>query len=924
MEEINGVILSPNCKTCSVVLNSPGNNPFDELWKNTKDTTMSEQINRRSSIGLPSDFFEIGRRSLSFRDFDGGDFGKESMGILPPDFGRDSLGFMNLSNTVIGRESLGILQINALRDSLSFRRESLGILNLTDFRRESLDLGRESLGILNMKSPDLNFIDEDKKLPDILLTTINDSNDHPGDTLNTALLYLHSRKCSSASSTTSVNPSFNSRSLEGPSRIYSLSSMKSFEDTNKSDIFNKAFCNTFEYSNSTYSNSHVVSSIHSPFNKGRLFSPGELHNSPTRIKSLPITLEEDFEALNDKADFKSIVGRQFWTTDRTTRTKTLDRKSFHGILDFNEGETSNDFQDSVFIEGYHIAEKIADGSILNDSTGGEIGILDCTPQPDWPDEINENEDKEKEDLKCNTEIIFKNVDKLLPPPVTDTNNLKFKTSKTESNLSSENGDKINKSEGNNSQSSEKSVSKLIHNISEIAHESNKLSVSRKSQSKSKDAKEILHNLSEILNCTNRSDQQKYEGQNLLSSLANMLSENKSNTKDSSLDDSGHSSIHEQPESPNKEKHESFEVLDLRTKTASEDIHKEFVSDKNKILDLSSKHIKNIADGCLTQSFSSSIPNIKSIPLIIIKRKNTSTSGLDFNRDKSTVSNNSSVYSNDSRNSANLSKSLIAGSLRQKTTSYGTKKGPMKAVIPIGDMRKKNNIAVTPEKTQQKMPSIMQSSRTSTPINYNKNKFCSLVLVIGLQNITLPNVCSNLDKDRANTSTTLPRSSVKMESSRLVRRNSASEVKKTIENVGKLKRCNSIEKETGIMSSLAKVRQNIVNSPYYQSKKQNALKENNSFIGVASSKEKIGINKSLPDRKPAQMISKLRSLKEETSTGKELGIMSSLPKIRHNILNSPYYMSNKENIPNENNNYIRAQGNEETLERNKELSVEKLT
>lgn len=306
-----------------------------------------------------------------------------------------------------------------------------------------------------------------------------------------------------------------------------------------------------------------------------------------------------------------------------------------------------------------------------------MGILDSTPQPDWPD-ISYNENKH--DQKCDTEAVFKTVDKMLPPPSKDILNAKLKTSKTDSNSFDENVEKMNTSDENRrkfSHTSEQNISKLLHNISDIQHEPKKVSSSRK------DPKEILENLSELLNCTNPSEKQKSEGKNLLNSLADILCESRSSAKNN-RDDSGHSSINEPSDSSNKENHEFFEVLDLRAKTTDQIPYKENFCANTGVLDLSlkSKPIENVAGKRLSQSLRSSRPNVQSKSRT--EKKSASASSLDMSKNKTS---NSSVTSNNSKNNSNLAQLQISGKLRQKHTTSNMRKGPMKAIIPIGDMKK---------------------------------------------------------------------------------------------------------------------------------------------------------------------------------------------------------------------------------------------
>ncbi|XP_018577040.1 dentin sialophosphoprotein-like [Anoplophora glabripennis] len=730
------------------------------------------------------------------------------MGILPPDFGRDSLGFMNINTLETDRESLGIVQF---RESLSFRRESLGIMNLKDLGRESLDSGRESLGILYVKSPDVKFGDEEKRIPDIILSTIEESIGESSNVLDTAFLEPCSRKSSALSCSSSVNPSFNSLSLEGPSRIYSVSSLRNFKDT----------------MNLTYSNSSGLSSIHSPLNKGKIFSPGEL-GLRSKIQSVPESFQGQLSPLYHRREYGDASERRFWSADRTSCFRSLER-SFHRAIDFKEADISSEFHDSVFIEGHILAEKIADGSILNESSVGEVGVLDSTPQPDWPNDLSYNDNKSNEHTKSDTETVFKTVDKMLP--TSNILDMKFRISKTDSNSSNECGAKANQSEP--SQTSE-----LVHNISDIHHEPRKVSMNKK------DSKQILENLSELLNSTNRSDKQKSEGKNLLNSLANLLGEGKPGLRNDH-DDSGNSSINEHSDSPNKENHEFFEVLDLRIKS-TDDLSSKVNSTRGDPLDLSlkSKRIESLVGKRLSQSCSST-PNIKLASQT--EKKNASTSSLDMNKNKTS---NSSVASNDSKNTSNV-KLQTSDKFKQKHYGSSMKKGPMKAVIPVGDMKKKNNSTGTPEKSEL-LISSMQSKRTSTPINEPKLKpmAASTPTIketrsslkdsknnrIPLSAAKKPDASNSFARARAYTAASLPRPSV-TSTGPILRRNSVSDFKKPAPT---LQRRNSAETESGVMSSVTRVRQSL--GVPYQQQKQN--------FGVGSKvvpeyRGKLAENKHLP-------------------------------------------------------------------------------
>ncbi|KAJ8985005.1 hypothetical protein NQ317_016916 [Molorchus minor] len=337
----------------------------------------------------------------------------------------------------------------------------------------------------------------------------------------------------------------------------------------------------------------------------------------------------------------------------------------------------------------------------------------------------------------------------------------------------------------------------------------------------------------------------------------MLSENKSNTR-GSPNDSGHSSIDHY--SPKEDKHECFEVLDLRMRNVGE-VVSNGEPNANIVLDVPSpSQTKSNKEKRLSQSFSSRTV----LPMKVTQKKNMSALGLDVKKDMSRAasvnSSASSVNSNDSKTINSASRLSVAGKLRQKTVSQNAKKGPMKAVIPVGDMKKRYSLAVTPEKS--KISSAMQSKRTSTPISGPKLKPMAASTPAGRpvkhqkeiahSPLGKPDARCSFGRDQPSTPPSSLPKSLNTES-KFLRRNSVSEIKKS-EGIGKLKRSNSVEKESGIMSSLAKVRQNIINSPYYHSKR-NSLRESNS-------NEAENRTKGIPVAKSVSLVPKLRTLGKE--------------------------------------------------------------
>lgn len=143
------------------------------------------------------------------------EFGRESLGILPLDFGRESLGIL----TSGFRDSLDFSSNKYLEELKSpFTIEKF--FESTHFNDDSLNNRRESLGILHPSILETGFGKPNSQPSDFLLTTITEvENESVCDIFNKAFVLLNSQKISS-SSLSSV--SFNTNSIEEPSKIYSI------------------------------------------------------------------------------------------------------------------------------------------------------------------------------------------------------------------------------------------------------------------------------------------------------------------------------------------------------------------------------------------------------------------------------------------------------------------------------------------------------------------------------------------------------------------------------------------------------------------------------------------------------------------------------------------------------------------------------
>lgn len=145
------------------------------------------------------------------------EFGRESLGILPPDFYRESLGIL-FSDP--GRQSLGFSNSFFLND-INTPLECRNFSQISNFDHEQLDTGKESLGILNLTSIDKMLGMQSSKVPDLILTTVSET-ESVCDIFNNGFLLCSPRKSSLTSTFSHI--SFNTNSVEEPSKIFSLTS----------------------------------------------------------------------------------------------------------------------------------------------------------------------------------------------------------------------------------------------------------------------------------------------------------------------------------------------------------------------------------------------------------------------------------------------------------------------------------------------------------------------------------------------------------------------------------------------------------------------------------------------------------------------------------------------------------------------------
>lgn len=823
--------------------------------------------------------------SLAPLDSTSSDMTRESLGILP--------------STILCRDSptIGLSSVKELLDtSMPSPRESLGLLNLS-----AMDLGRESIGIFNIQNQLLGRKSTGNEiLENYVLSDFNFEN-----RLNRAFLVPHSRVLlSSGSSNVSSNPSFHSKSLDEPSKILSLSSQKIIESSAilaTSDPFNEAF------QISTSDNKNSVSQI---VTEGKNPLADHFQNTRNRIQSLPVTLEDNnmFADLNLKITMTNVS----FPTDVVCR----------GVEDDSE------FDDFVFLEAKKVASIIADTSFVGDENSDlkEPNILDATPQPEWPTELDSSQNNLEEKLKSpnrDKEKILKQVDNMLGmQPVSLEEKLKIKSLNSDSNSpenQSENVNKVSKpprddkkweqiatpnfsgnllcnisknSQGNEAENQSCGSNNFSQNISKISRSSqdgitgnyscgsNNFShnLSKITQISEENVSRLLQNLSDILNDNeNFSQSQKKEGQHLLRCLTELFNNNKVS---SSAEDSGHSSVEG---NRSEERKNDKNVVDNECKLP-EGANANNCEEMCQALDLSYKgkngstEIKKGLPASLSPlSMGVSTQYVIKTPNHI-SQMNTSSTSITSNLSDTNNKNSSKAYhsrannrSDGSTNSLNKSSasresnisqnriSVGSGKLRKsKVGNIASKKGPLRAVLPVENMAKGSKsvpksglVPSTPEKNDSSKVTL-RSKRTSTPIQEPKLKPMAASTPAmrqskGSKENVSPalrpkysrsfshqsNTSNNLQKPENVSKITresisgaskhvINKSRSNVEGSYLVRRNSMTEGTLSLQNDNdgptRIKRSFSTGKEPKILSALTRVRQNILNSPYYNPKK----------------------------------------------------------------------------------------------------------
>ncbi|XP_050298504.1 bromodomain-containing protein DDB_G0270170-like [Anthonomus grandis grandis] len=788
---------------------SPSKNPFN----------FPESCEGDSSFRISS-CKDAGRPSLAAQeDF----FPRESLGLLPETtLLRDSLTRQSLIFNINSNSESGILKG---LPGHTFTRESLGILNLS-----GLDLERESLGIFNFdlnaikgqndaifKDPNAYLpaaIKPENKVPNIVLSTVNNNSDSSNfSSINKAFLFSTSRNFPSTSSYSpafSENISFNTKSLEDVSRIYSNSS-RSYDTGSidvKLDPLNEAFQFIPEIN---------VVSLSDKFGSSEFAS--DIENLRNRIKSWPLVL-------NKNALLEDLI--------KKNNTNSFDEGCVcRGV------EDNKYIVDSVFLETNNQSLACEEKSFNE-----ERYLLDCTPQPEWGDW----DSSKSADLQEAGEDILKKVDKLFDTPsaiiTQKASNIKVNNNSANSicdNNISQNISKISRA-SQCSMEHFQSGGNLSQDISKISKCSNK-----------SNAVELLKNLSDVIDEHDKlSVSKKKEAHHMLHCLANLFKESKS--EEDHAEDSGHSSVDEQVENKENEDPNVYEALDLSCKSnSSKKIINSLSQSRSSLVNNPPPYSFNSSNHALIQNTSTKSNNSRSSNISVTSQNNSINSGKNESgaRFTSIRRQNSLTQSKVNFNSNKLKKT--------SSTSMLMSRQPMRAVLPVEKMTKNDKSspksgAGTPEKTAaNRFP--LQSKKTSTPIQAPKLKpvAASTPASHGTSGTnTRPKLTRSFSyQSKPSTDTkSVTSSTSKSETVKPVRRNSIAEntscTKKTsdgIEESPKRRRTYSSGKEPKILSTLSKIRQNILNSPYYTRKSAGGEKKPLELPTVTEKSARVSTNKS---------------------------------------------------------------------------------
>ncbi|XP_044745010.1 uncharacterized protein LOC123306886 isoform X2 [Coccinella septempunctata] len=621
---------------------------------------------------------------------------------------------------------------NIPMNDIDIGRESIPLLEL------STSFGRESLGILKIDCDINNHLNN--------ATQFNNTDISP-NVLDQAFLLSSHSDLKSASTIKSSNFSFNLNGHDQISPINISDFPNSFRFTGSTNILNDGFLYT------------------------TALSEKFLQQYRSRFNSLPLfTLNNEV----DKVTAKQLMNRA--SEGCMTNCSILE-------------EEGNGFNDSVFIEARHLATK------FNDEGSKDGFILDDTDPPELINgDLESSNNSKDEKIKYDSDEVFKRIDKLLP--VDGLQQLNKKLDNLTSDHTKQQNDLVKQVEENLctkqpelqlSNPNDNAKTEMNGKSDEVDHDKDTTPTGCV-QINTEESDKILRALSLILAKSDRSEKETEEGQCLLNTLADMLSNSSKEKCKSVIGD-------------------SIKSIDEITKIQN-------VSTKSQ----DGSNSSSFATGNRLRSKKHS--NSFSMPNKVLKTKLTASvvrsPSFDGSKTRNSVSSAESSVEVRNYSAENPSVNLKL----KKVSSTTTRRGPMKATVPLENITKPQ-IKGTPTKAQQIMPKL--KSRISTPIrdiqlkpmaqstpdHKVNNSSTSSMELTNIRSLSSSNMQEKSNHSSPTTSVSSYRDSFLSKDrphiSQLPRRNSVSECRKT--STPDVKRTSSM-KETSLMKAMNKIRQNM--------------------------------------------------------------------------------------------------------------------
>ncbi|KAK9875381.1 hypothetical protein WA026_007776 [Henosepilachna vigintioctopunctata] len=518
----------------------------------------------------------------------------------------------------------------------------------------------------------------------------------------------------------------------------------------------------------------AISKLDYPYTPKPTDSVNELNNAflySTEVDSPSVYSCHSFRSLPAYSDREHAFYKEKLTQQAIKRVTEECEKVNVSISKNNSNEAENAYNDSVFLEAQYLSTKFSEGS-------SEDCILDET---DPPALVSGDLEESECDHKSDKDEVFKKVDKLFPVDAYDNINAKLK------NRSSE----VSKNIQSPSVITNENINENLVNEDVRDSPDEKKTTSEKNSSDVEKSKEILNTLSHILSKNNRSEKEIEQGQHLLHTLSDMLS----NTNTS------------------KERSKSLTNISEKSSYGAGDMYGNSTNPAHISLQSSNSSKQNSGSMLLRRHSNSFSHPTKTVGITSFENKSSC--------DKSCKS----IMSNVSEPSIEIKniplKNPTSNMRIKKMSSAPSKRGPMKATLPIDNL-----IKLKQKGTPQKLPKLNPKSSTpirdvkimpvaqSTPdnkiINFSSSSIeQTSVKSFGSSNLQEKSVATSVSGSSLSYKDSSLSKDLSLKRLQLPRRNSISESRRS--SIPSLVRRSNSMKETTLMKTMSKIRMNITGS-----------------------------------------------------------------------------------------------------------------